>query len=51
MDVLWNAIRNPILGAIGAVSVIVGVTGMIFPLVVGIPLLILGGICFRIITS
>ncbi len=51
MDALWNLIKKPVLAAIGTVSAIVGVTGMIIPVVVGIPLLILAGVCFRIITS
>ena len=51
MDALWKAIKNPVLAIIGTVSAIAGVSGMILPLVVGIPFLVLAGVCFRMITS
>ncbi|MDF5728586.1 MAG: hypothetical protein PUP92_11255 [Rhizonema sp. PD38] len=51
MDALWKAIKNPVLAVVGTVSVIVGVGGMILPLVAGIPFLILAGVCFRMLVS
>ncbi|AUB43252.1 putative membrane protein YbaN, DUF454 family (plasmid) [Nostoc flagelliforme CCNUN1] len=46
MSEVLNGIKKAVLITVGTVSLVIGVVGLILPLVPGIPFLILSAICF-----
>ncbi len=51
MDTVLKTIKNAALVAVGTVSLVLGIAGILLPLVPGTPFLILAGICFSMVEA
>jgi uncharacterized membrane protein YbaN (DUF454 family) len=48
MNVILNSLKKTALIAVGTLSFVIGIAGLVLPLLPGTPFLILSSICFRL---